>query len=83
MREFFTCMFDLLRQWSLERNPMNIDAKLFYEEPIISNDLMSKSYIWAKEVKGLKYKTLDDESVQYIVGAANSKLTTDQIEKKH
>ena len=51
MNTFLACLIDLVRQWSHDRDPKNVNHKKFSKEPSISLKHWTAGYQWKTEAK--------------------------------
>lgn len=66
LSRFLTVASNIVYNWSIERDPVSINAKIFATEPTISLELWTLSYQWAKLKKDIVCVSSNSLKVYYI-----------------
>jgi hypothetical protein len=81
LSRFLSLATTIVYNWSYERDPTNINVKLFASEPTISLNLWTKSYEWAKSSKDIIGEEECSRRVYYIPAAASEKINENDLVK--
>jgi len=81
LSRFLSLASTIVSNWSNERDPTNINAKLFASEPTISLKLWTKSYQWVKSSKDIIGEDEDSRRVFYIPAGVAEKINENDLVK--
>ena len=85
LSRFLTTASDIVRNWSIDRDPSSTNAKQFASEPTITLELWTKSYQWAKLTKNITCIPDDSAKIYYIPArdlSSFSKADLDRYKKQ-
>ncbi|CAF3862535.1 unnamed protein product [Rotaria sp. Silwood1] len=66
LSRFLTIASDIVRNWSIDRDPSSANPKQFATEPTITLQLWTSSYQWAKSNKKINCISNDSTKIYYI-----------------
>jgi len=66
LSRFLTMASNIVNNWSIERDPLSINVKMFATEPTISLALWNASYQWVKKTKDIICISNDSSKTYYI-----------------
>jgi hypothetical protein len=75
LSRFTVVVFDIVRKWSKERDPSNINAKIYKQEPTIQLKNWTDAYEWAKSKKEVISISSNNETRYYIPAGETVRLT--------
>jgi hypothetical protein len=81
LSRFLTIASNIINNWSIERDPSSINAKVLATEPTISLSLWTSSYQWAKSTKDIICVSNDFTKTYYIPARDLQSITKADLNK--